>query len=127
MKNFLRSRANSLRKRPYLIRKFLNELVCLLGHEATVIVFGGRGSLDTIYSSEPRDLDLMVIVKDNVSKAEELIYNVKPRTLPADIIVLKLDTFNPCKGVLRNMLKKHIIIHDGLGIKSLIDKCVHVI
>ncbi len=124
LREYLRHRRETLEKRPTLIKQFLKKLVETIGQNTTIIVFGGRGTPQTLYSTEPRDLDLLIITGENTNTIEEQVYRLKPPRLPADIIIVNYREFNPCEKIIKQMLKKHIIIHDGLGIAGKIRKCL---
>ena len=124
LKIYLRYRNRIIRERPLLIKKFLNELARILGSNATIIVFGGRGSRETLYASGPRDLDLLIITILDPIKAEELVWSSKPRSLPANIIVIHTNDFK-CNNIIKSMLKRSIIFHDGLYLRSLLTECIN--
>ncbi len=125
LRMYLRFRTEVLRRRPEDLRKFLSNLAEGLGDKASIIVFGGRGSKETLYSTEPRDLDLLIVVKDmNTEDVDNYVRKLRPRGLPVDVLIIKYEKFNPCDPLISSMLRKYLLIHDGLGIDSEIRRCV---
>ncbi len=125
LRRYLRFRTEVLRRRPKELRSFLSRLVEVLGDRASVIVFGGRGSEETLYSSEPRDLDVLIVVKGiSTEEVDELIRKLRPHGLPVDALIVSYEEFNPCDPLIKDMLRKHLIIHDGLSIGSEVRVCV---
>ena len=125
LRRYLRFRAEVLRRRPDDLKDFLSKLVMVLGDRASVIVFGGRGSEETLYSSKPRDLDVLIVVKGiSTEEVDELIRKLRPRGLPVDALIVSYEEFNPCDPLIRDMLTKYLIIHDGLGISLEVRECV---
>ncbi len=118
LKEYLRSRRKVLGERPEKIRVFLENIVKEIGSVSTIIVFGGRGVPDKLFSNEPRDLDLLIITSDDKEVVEEKIYSLRPRGLPLDVIVLNLKEYRENTKLIKEMIKKSIIIHDGLKLFS---------
>ncbi|MET1159467.1 MAG: hypothetical protein ABWW65_00765 [Thermoprotei archaeon] len=83
---------------------------------ATIIVFGGRGDPSKLYSTEPRDLDLLVITSEPIEYVEEKIRSLKPLKLPLDLIVINKDEFNPDNPLIKKMLEKSYMVCDGLNV-----------
>ena len=120
MRRYLEARRRTLAERPRLIREFLEKLASTLAGRASIIVFGGR-AIAGLDSNEPRDLDLLIVVRDDDDPAsvEELAYRLKPRELPADIIVARLSELQ-C-GIARLMLRSAVLVSDPLGVRRLLD------
>ncbi len=115
-------RRKTLEERPKLIKEFLERLVEAIGEYSTIVVFGGRGDPRTLYSSEPRDLDVLVITTKPVEEVEEKIYKLKPRRLPVDIVVIDKEHFNREDPLFKQMLRRHIVVHDRLGVMRKLDR-----
>ncbi len=118
LKEYLRSRRKVLGERPEKIRVFLENIIREIGSVSTIIVFGGRGDPDKLFSNEPRDLDLLILTSDDKEVVEEKIYSLRPRGLPLDVIVLNLKEYRENTKLIKEMIKKSIIIHDGLKLFS---------
>ena len=116
LKKYLKGRVKTLRDRPKLIKSILDSIVDTFGNHVTIIVFGGRGCAEKLYSSEPRDLDLLVITDLDEHSLTEKIIKIKPRTLPLDLIVVNVKSFNRRDPLTEKMLSKSIVVYDGLKI-----------
>ena len=116
LKKYLKGRVKALRERPKLIKSILDSIVDTFGDHVTVIVIGGRGCAEKLYSSEPRDLDLLVITDLDEHSLTEKIIEIKPRTLPLNLIVVNVKSFNRRDPLTEKMLSQSIVIHDGLKI-----------
>ncbi|MET1128619.1 MAG: nucleotidyltransferase domain-containing protein [Thermoproteota archaeon] len=119
LKRYLEARRRALSERPAVLKEFLEKLASALGDKASIMVFGGR-AVHGIETTEPRDLDILVVVEDgeDPSTVEELAYSLKPKTLPVDIIVArKRELKSP---VVREMLRHRVVVHDPLNAESLL-------
>jgi hypothetical protein len=123
LRKYLEARRRSLGERPGAIREFLERLVAVLGNEASIIVFGGR-ALYGIDADEPRDVDLLVEVEDaeDPSRVEEIVYRLKPKRLPADIIVAWKSELR--SAIARRMLEHAVFVSDPLNVKAYITKAL---
>ena len=117
-KKYLEARRRALLERPRKAREFLEALKTALGTRASIIVFGGRALLG-IEAAEPRDLDLLIVVRDDddPEQVEELVYRLRPKGLPVDVIVARLSELLE-SSVARQMLEKRIVVHDPLGVEA---------
>ncbi len=113
---YLRERRRLLSERPRVIKGFLDELSRALCSSSTVIVFGGRGSPDVLYTSEPRDLDLLIVTSLDKDYVEKLVSSLKPKGLPVDLIVVSLEEYRSSMALVEKMLSRSIVVCDGLGI-----------
>ncbi len=115
LKKYLESRRSALRERPKLFRKFIEKLIETLGSRASIIVFGGRARVG-LDSDEPRDYDVLVVIKDNddVEQIEELVHRLRPKGVPMDIIVVRKSELR--SAIAKQMLRDRIVIHDPLEI-----------
>ncbi|RLF01965.1 MAG: hypothetical protein DRK00_10660 [Thermoprotei archaeon] len=77
LRRHLRHRAEALSRGPALIKGFLGRLREAAGLRATIMVFGEGGSPESLYSREPRDLDLLIVVDGDAGEVEELVHRVK--------------------------------------------------
>lgn len=115
----MEARRRSLEERPRLFREFVEELKRVLGDRASLILFGGRARAG-VEAVEPRDYDLLVVVRDEgeAAEVEELVYRVKPRRLPVDILVATVEWLET--PLARQMLQSHVILHDPLNVKRVL-------
>ncbi len=113
LREYLRVRKRMLEERPRLFREFVKRIIGELGSNVSLILFGGhaRAGLDSV---EPRDYDLLIVVKEahEIERVEKIIYKLKPRGLPVDIIVVSLRDLD--KTIIRQMLRHHIVLYDPL-------------
>ncbi|AEM38633.1 DNA polymerase beta domain protein region [Pyrolobus fumarii 1A] len=117
MKKYLRARKEALEKRPRMFREFMERLTKKLEGKATIIVFGGRARVG-VENREPRDYDVMIVVSDEleIEDVEEEVYRLKPKRLPADIIIVTKQMLED--NIVKQMLKDSIIVYDSLGIST---------
>ncbi len=117
MERYLEARRRTLVSRPRMIRKFLDGLARVLEGRASVTVFGGRAVAD-LETVEPRDLDVLTVVASDkdLYAIEELVYLLKPRGLPVDIIVAELDGLrNPIAWCM--LSSRIVVVHDLLDVE----------
>jgi len=117
LRRYLEARRRALAERPRVIREFLEELAQVLGDRASIIVFGGRAVVG-IDSTEPRDLDLLIVISDNddPGSIEELIYRLRPRDLPLDLIIARRSELQ--NSIAKQMLRTRIVVHDPLHVEE---------
>ncbi|WP_167827826.1 nucleotidyltransferase domain-containing protein [Pyrolobus fumarii] len=113
----MRARKEALEKRPRMFREFMERLTKKLEGKATIIVFGGRARVG-VENREPRDYDVMIVVSDEleIEDVEEEVYRLKPKRLPADIIIVTKQMLED--NIVKQMLKDSIIVYDSLGIST---------
>jgi len=113
----LNARRKTLNERPKTIKEYLEKLGQALGSKATIIVFGGR-AIHGLETNEARDLDILIVVDDteNPQDIEELAYKLKPKHLPADIILAKKNQAK--NNITRQMLRHRIVISDPLNLNK---------
>ncbi|OYT38454.1 MAG: hypothetical protein B6U89_05900 [Desulfurococcales archaeon ex4484_58] len=116
LKKYLKSRKKVLSERPVKIKVFLEEIIREIGDASTIIVFGGRGDPSKLFSTEPRDLDLLIITRSDKDYVEEKISRLRPKGLTLDVIVININEYREQNKLLKKILEKSIIIHDGLMI-----------
>ncbi len=119
MRRYLEARRRALSERPRIIKDFLESLVFALRDRASIVVFGGRAAT-SLESDEPRDLDLLIVISDddNPSEVEELVYQLKPRSLPVDIVVARRSELR--SAIARQMLRARTILCDPLNIEDVL-------
>ena len=111
--NYYEYLRNRVKRYEELFKKFIDNIVQLLGNKVTIILFGSRASGENMESS---DFDLMIIVENDADRLSlmEKLYELKPEGVPIDIVVIKKKELEI--GTIKKMLKNRRIIHDGLGI-----------
>jgi hypothetical protein len=84
----------------------------------------GSWALYSIDADEPRDVDLLVVVEDaeDPSRVEEIVYRLKPKRLPADIIVARKSELR--NAIARRMLEHAVFVSDPLNVKAYITKAL---
>jgi len=115
-KKYWLGRKKALEKRVELIKRFLSDLRRELCSSSTIIVFGGRSDPFKLFSTEPRDLDLLIITNELIEHVEEKIKHLKPPKLPLDLIVVSETEFKTNDPLIEKMLRNSYVVCDGLGI-----------
>ena len=119
MKRFLEARRRSIVERPRIFQEYISALKKRLGDRASILVLGGRARVG-IDAIEPRDYDVLIVARsgEDIEHLENLVHALRPRGLPVDIIVVKLDDL--ARPLVRKMLEHSLVLHDPLGVRMLL-------
>jgi len=113
-RKLLKSRARKIREGDKLLREYV-EKISRKYPKSTIILFGSRARGDYLPYS---DYDLVVVlqeVDDKISTIEEF-RRLKPRGLPLDLLVIRVDELSD--PLILKMFRKFKILYNGLKINS---------
>ncbi|OYT27558.1 MAG: DNA polymerase subunit beta [Thermofilum sp. ex4484_82] len=113
-RKLLKSRARKIREGDKLLREYV-EKISRKYPKSTIILFGSRARGDYLPYS---DYDLVVVlqeVDDKISTIEEF-RRLKPRGLPLDLLVIRVDELSD--PLILKMFRKCKILYNGLKINS---------
>ncbi|MEM0335843.1 MAG: nucleotidyltransferase domain-containing protein [Thermofilum sp.] len=119
LSEYLRWRAELLKRQNELLNEFVERVVERLG-KCAVLLFGSRARGNHLPYS---DFDIAVVVEEAVDKLSliEELRALKPRGLPLDLVVFgREDLENP---VVKKMLESAIVLHDSLQLSELVSSC----
>ena len=104
------------------LERLLEVVKKLYNGKVSLILFGSRA---TKYYSDFSDFDIMVVlekVKDALGEAIKIrrnLRNFKERRYPLDLVIVEIQDLS--SPLVKQMLKNHLLLYDGLNVKRYLD------